>query len=381
MNGPMTRLLRVTTIVLLSLMLETRPEAWTAQAAAAPMATPVRTGADVYEQACAVCHGRDGRGAPRERVGFDLPLPDFTDCAFTTPEPDLDWLAVAHDGGPARAFDRRMPAFGTALSPAELQLAISHIRTFCTDPAWPRGELNLPRPLVTEKAFPENEAVLTTTVAATEAGSITHEFLYERRFGPRSQVELALPLSLARGPGGSWQGGVGDLAVGLKHAWFHSLAAGRILSVAGEVVLPTGETTRGFGKGVAVFEPFVAFGQLLPRDAFVQAQVGFEFPFDRTKAEAETFVRAAVGRSLVQGRFGRTWTPMVEVLGVRELVRGEALVWDAVPQMQVTLSRRQHVMVNLGVRLPVNERRGRTAEVMAYLLWDWFDGGLFDGWR
>jgi hypothetical protein len=44
------------------------------------------------------------------------------------------------------------------------------VRTFCASDAWPRGELNLPRALVTEKAFPEDEAVLTTSVATSGPG-------------------------------------------------------------------------------------------------------------------------------------------------------------------------------------------------------------------
>ena len=56
-----------------------------------------------------------------------------------------------------------MPAFGDALSPEDIALAVSHLRTFCTEAAWPRGDLNLPRAFFTEKAFPENEAVWATT--------------------------------------------------------------------------------------------------------------------------------------------------------------------------------------------------------------------------
>ena len=72
---------------------------------------------------------------------------------------------------------------------------------------------------------------------------------------------------------------------------------------------------------------------------------------------------------------------MVELVGVRELVSGTSTEWDVVPQVQVTLSRRQHVMINAGVRIPATERTGRHPEVVAYLLWDWFDGGFLDGWR
>jgi hypothetical protein len=72
---------------------------------------------------------------------------------------------------------------------------------------------------------------------------------------------------------------------------------------------------------------------------------------------------------------------MVEFLGARELGSGHSSIWDVVPQVQVTLNRRQHVMMNVGVRIPVNERSGRRAALLTYFLWDWFDGGLFDGWR
>jgi hypothetical protein len=51
------------------------------------------------------------------------------------------------------------------------------------------------------------------------------------------------------------------------------------------------------------------------------------------------------------------------------------------PQLQVTLSRRQHIMVNGGLRVPLTDRSERTVQVLAYFLWDWYDGGLLEGWR
>lgn len=349
-----------------------------------PLAAAQTPGPDgaraLYEGACAACHGADGRGAPRHVVGFDTPLPDFTDCSFVSVEPDEDWIAVAHDGGPARAFDRRMPAFGGALTEQELQQTLDYIRGFCSDPAWPRGELNLPRALVTEKAFPENEAVLTATVGAAGAGRVQHELLYERRFGARSQVEVAVPLVVQEDGGGVWQRGLGDAAVAVKHALFHSFERGSIFSVAGEVILPTGKESDGLGRGVTVFEPFVAFGQILPQDGFLQVQAGFELPADTAKAAREVFWRGALGRTFTQGRFGRAWSPMVELLAAGALESDATTHWDLVPQMQVTLNRRQHLMINGGVRVPLNDRAGRSTQLIAYFLWDWFDGGLLDGW-
>jgi hypothetical protein len=48
--------------------------------------------------------------------------------------------------------------------------------------------------------------------------------------------------------------------------------------------------------------------------------------------------------------------------------------------MQVSLSKRQHVFLNFGVRTPANNRTGRATQVMFYVLWDFFDGGLREGW-
>jgi hypothetical protein len=36
-------------------------------------------------------------------------------------------------------------------------------------------------------------------------------------------------------------------------------------------------------------------------------------------------------------------------------------------------------MANVGARIPV-DGSDRNVQVMGYLLWDWFDGGLLDGW-
>ncbi|HEX9723696.1 MAG TPA: c-type cytochrome [Vicinamibacteria bacterium] len=369
-----------------------------APAPASPLSTPAQgereqssgtapTSEALYRAACASCHGVDGRGAPRGQVGFEDPLPDFTDCSFATREPNADWLAVTHSGGPARGFGEMMPAFGDALSLEDMERTVDYLRTFCTSDAWPRGELNLPRPFVTEKAYPEDEAVLSTATALDGTGSSIYELVYERRFGARNQLELVVPFGFQEraasddGTAGEWTGGhLGDVAVAAKRAFYHNYENGTILSAAGELKLPTGDEDVGLGKGTAAFEPFVSFGQILPAGAFVHLQAGVELPFDGDAAEAEAFWRFAPGVSFVQGRFGRTWSPMVELLGARELESGAETEWDLVPQMQVTLNQRQHVMVNVGVRVPLNGGGSRHEELLIYLLWDFFDGGFFEGW-
>jgi len=341
---------------------------------------PPKTGRELYMDACANCHGADGSGAPQSRLGFDVPVPDFTDCNFATREPDADWVAVAHQGGPVRGFSQVMPAFGDALTDAQLQKIMDHIRTLCTDPDWPRGELNLPRPLVTEKAYPEDEAVLSSSIDVENEAAVMNELVYETRFGARNQLELVVPFGYREEPNGNWTGGnLGDVAVGVKRAMYHNLDAGSIFSLTGEVLLPTGDEDVGFGSGTTVFEPFASFGQILPAGSFFHAQVGSEVPFDQDQAENEAFFRGALGKSITQGQWGRTWSPMVEVLGSRALESGAETNWDVAPQMQVTLNTRQHVMLNVGARIPLDDP-DRDTRVTVYLLWDWFDGGFLEGW-
>ena len=46
----------------------------------------------LYLNACASCHGIDGKGKPEAEVAFDIELPDFTDCEFASREPDPDCM-------------------------------------------------------------------------------------------------------------------------------------------------------------------------------------------------------------------------------------------------------------------------------------------------
>jgi mono/diheme cytochrome c family protein len=341
---------------------------------------PGSSAEETYRAACATCHAPDGRGAPRTVVGFDAPLPDFTDCGFATAEPDPDWFAVVHEGGPIRSLDRHMPAFGDALTPDEISLAISHIRTFCTERAWPQGDLNLPRAFFTEKAFPENEAVWTMAMTRGREQFVGNELIYERRLGARNQIELAAPIAAQQAASGEWQRGLGDVALAFKRTLYANLHRGQIGAAGMEVILPTGSEPRGLGAGYTVYEPFAMWGQLLPRSAYVQVHAGIELPSDSSRGAREAFVRSAIGTTVAGDRgFGRAWSPQVEILWARP--ERSASEWDVVPQVQVTLSKLQHVMLAAGVRVPLTQRDERRTQALVYLLWDWFDGGFFEMWR
>jgi mono/diheme cytochrome c family protein len=352
------------------------------QSTAAVSRLRLDTGKEIFEAACIGCHGPGATGQPPDTLGFEPPatFPDFSDCNGSTRERTWDWRAIIHEGGPRRGFSEIMPSFGDALTLEQIDKVMAYLREQCPDPAWPLGELNLPRPLFTEKAFPEDEWVFETAVDTTGDGAVANRIIYEKRFGARNQLELAVPFSFEK-QSSEWAGGVGDVVAGYKRVLFTSPASGSILSAVGEASLPTGHEARGLGLGVPKFETFAAFGQILPGFSFVQAQVGAEFPTDTERAPRAVFGRLALGKSLAEERgFGRLWTPMVEILADREFETLARTNWDIVPQFQVSLNRRQHVRVNIGIRQPLNNTEGRSTQLAVYALWDFFDGGLRDGW-
>jgi mono/diheme cytochrome c family protein len=351
---------------------------------AAPAKLSLNTGKEIYEAACIACHGPNGKGMPDTTVGFDKPksFPDFRRCDQTTPELNVDWKSTIRDGGHGRGFSPIMPSFADALTSAQMDEVIAYLRSLCTDKSWPRGEFNLPRPLMTEKAFPEDEVVVSSAVNAQGAPGSTTDIIYEQRFGARNQIEVDVPVVFNRQSPGLWYGGFGDTTLGVKRVLIANLHAGSILTAFGGVILPSGNRAHGLGTGVTTFESFAAFAQLLPAHSFVQLQAGTGQPTDTSKSPRSVFWRAALGKSFRQsGGLGRMWTPMTEFVANRNFTSNARTDWDIVPQFQVTLSQRQHVRANLGFRIPVTNTAGRPIQAVFYLLWDWFDGGLREGWR
>jgi mono/diheme cytochrome c family protein len=342
------------------------------------------TGKEIFESACIGCHGPSGRGQLDSIVGFEKPatFPDFTDCNGSTREKTFDWRATVHGGGRQRGFSEIMPSWSEALTLEQIDKVIQYLRSQCTESKWPLGEMNFPRAIVTEKAFPEDEWVLTGAANLQKPGSYTGELVYEKRFGARNQLELAAPYSFIQRSNNGWVGGIGDLTAGYKRVVAASNKTGTILSGQGAIILPTGNKSKDLGTGVTTFEVFGAFGQQLPRLSFLQVQSGAELPAHPTdEVPKAVFLRTAIGKTFAQDKgFGRAWTPMVEFVADRDLLTGAKTNWDIVPEVQVTLNKRQHIRASFGIQTPLNNTDGRSVAAVYYLLWDFFDGSLKAGW-
>ena len=342
----------------------------------------LETGEQIYKAGCVACHGQDGKGTPTTISAFEKPdsFPDFSRCDQTTAEMDNDYRAVITNGGRYRGFSQIMPSFGKALTPDQINKVVAYLRQFCHESGWPRAELNLPRALVTEKAYPEDEEVISTAVNARGAPGVQTHIIHEQRFGQKNQIEVDVPI-MFQDQSHVWHGGVGDATLGIKRVLFSSLPRGSILAVQGSVLVPSGNRARGFGSGTTTFETFAAYDQLFKTNTFFQTQFGADLPRHSNIAPQSIFFNTAIGQIIgADHGLGRAWTPMMEFIADRDLVDLAKTNWDVLPQLQVTLSHRQHIPGDVGVRVPVTNTSGRAVQIGFYLLWDWQDGKLNEGW-
>lgn len=323
---------------------------------------------------CARCHGEDGSGKVAEPTITVTPM-DFTDCRVATAEPDVDWeRAIAH-GGPAVGLSSEMPGFADSLTPPQIRAFVSHMRGFCTERGWPSGNANFPRPLVTGKAFPENEFVIVPAIshyAEENAPSITEgmfKAIYERRIGRRSMIEIGIPLVTTNSLIDRTSG-LGDVSLELTHAIYN--AGPRIVSAGLELSTPTGDRFKDHGKGTTVFEPFVTAGNMI-RGWYLQTELKAEFPVDLLRADKALIYNAYVGRDLSAAP--STWTLGMELNGE------SAFPWDApssnfvalTPQVRKGLTGTGALAASAGVMLPLNRREEQGVRWVGYLLWEYLE--------
>jgi hypothetical protein len=341
---------------------------------AAPAGAEELDGYTIYAQACASCHAADGRGSPTG-TAIKVPLPDFTDCSFTTREPTSDWSYVTTHGGAGMGLSNQMPSFRGVLSDDEIEKVLDYIRGFCTDDRWPRGELNFRRPLFTSKAFPESEAVLSHELTDGRGGdrNWVTQVAAEARVGPRGQVELVIPFVVDDPDPGATEGGVGDLALSYKHVLYASLPRMTIASASLEVVVPSGDRDDGLGDGTVKLEPSLHFGKQIEPLVF-QGQIKGLAPIDEDRADRG--VRYHVAASYPLGPLRRDWWPTLEFEALQNVTADEESYF-LTPQVYKAIRKRGHVAVALGVQVPVGGHQPFDYRLAAFLLWEYRDGGLW----
>ncbi len=317
---------------------------------------------EMWNTWCARCHGLDGKGKVAEPTVTVQPR-DFTECKTATGEADPDWSIAITKGGPAVGLSPQMPGFGDTLKPEQIQGFVDHLRTFCVEPGWPDGNMNLPRPLFTEKAFPEDELVL-TPVASHVKGQRTEwrmETTLEKRIGKRWQLELLLPFSTAAIDNNRYTG-FGDFEIGMKYV-VNPKVHNHLVTVAIDVTTPTGSQSKGLGTGEMGFEPYVATASAWGYTYF-QTQLKIEMPKTGPWENKVVVYRMAFSHDVKPSPSG--WNLGIELTGENKDVA-------ITPQVRKGLSPSGAIAGAVGVSLPVNNTDEQGAKFVGYILWEFLE--------
>jgi mono/diheme cytochrome c family protein len=356
-------------IATFSLLLGLSAAPASAQPAQAPQTPPSSqvptTIPEMWNAWCARCHGKDGKGNVSEPTVTVVPR-DFTDCKTSTGEGDPDWELAITKGGPAVGLSTEMPAFGDALKPDVIRGFVEHLRKFCGQRGWPDGNLNLPRPIFTEKAFPEDELVI-APVASHRKGQPTEwriDTIFEHRLGKRFQLELVGPLASV-GANGRRQTGYADTEVGLKTV-LNPDTRNHLATFGFDVVLPTGNDARGLSEG-AGFEPYLATASAWGT-TYLQTQFKLELPKNGPWLNKLAVYRVYLGRDL--NLSPRGWTIGAEFTGENRAVA-------ITPQFRKGLTPTGAIAAGFGVSLPLNKRNEQGVAWVGFLLWEYLEKPYF----
>jgi len=315
---------------------------------------PPDSGGALFQAWCKSCHGADGRGTPAATTRLEVPPADLKDCKASTAETEDRWVGIVAQGGAAFGLSLDMPAFGDAATPEQIRAVVRYARSLCGEPGWPPGELNFPRAFVVEKAYPEDEVVITDEARG-------QEFIYEHRLGKRFQMEASARTAFDGLPN-SFDGATAALKF---NAW-HSLERRALASFGVEVTPPLGRQT------LWEVEPFFAFGASLASALMVQGQV--VTTWEEAGGVTAWSYRLGVGGGREIGRV----VPMVEAEWVVPGAGERTLSFY--PQMWVRLSRLGHVAASFGAELPAVGPEPRHPKLIAFVLWDYGDAALLRGW-
>ena len=325
----------------------------------------------LYSDACASCHGEDGKGQVAG-LGVTAALPDFTWCAFNSEETDRDWRLVVAEGGPAAGRSEQMPSFQSVLTEEQINLVVAYIRTFCTED-WPSGDLNFPRPLVTEKAYPENEIVFTWNFGRTPSKERDTQLglSFEKRIGSRGQVEFNIPFNIRDPKSGATVGGVGDIEVGAKYVLYDDAESLFISSGGLEIGIPTGNFGRELGEGTTTLALFLAAGKAWG-DFVSQASLKFEYPFVTQRAPKGIFYNLALSYPILDIGRGTESQALLEFNGKSEWGTETPKHFQLylTPGLRKGLTPAGNWAVGIGAQVPVSRQREVNYRVLGYLLYE-----------
>lgn len=332
-------------------------------------------GAEIFQVNCVVCHGPAGSPDPDSDLvkGLGVVPANFSDALFNSREPLADWKIVVTHGGPALGFSDKMPAFGEVLTEADIDAVMGYIKTLGGEHDYPDGSLNLFLPVRTKKAFPEDEWVWKQRYTGEDGDNQWKNTLeYEFRIGERWQGVLEVTHETEGG-----DSEFGHFEPGFKYVLQHDKQAGFIFTLGGNLGVPL--------NSGAEWEllPYLAVGKIISDRLTFQGSGRLKASLDDWDHGSAEFAGIL---HWVNSPMPRAFFPGLELVAELPFERGSgpdrksSVQLSVLPQVRIGLSKRGHVAINAGVELPINDTDRYDWRAYAYLIWDFADGGFFDGW-
>ena len=344
--------------------------AWGLAAEGGPIGPPLG-GDQLYQQACAPCHGADGAG-----IAADNPLyPTFkrlpanlSDPLFNSREPAADWFLVVKYGGTRLGLSDQMPAYLEAFSDEQIESVVAYVKTLADTRRYPPGEFNFIRPLVTVKTYPEDEMVLNSSYSSNPDGPNEQSWRleFERRVGPRSHLEAQL--EYVDSPERSE---LEEIEVAFKTALFWNLDKMFLLTGGLEVGIPLADDDASVS-----LVPYLVLGQGFGKSFTLQAQLRSVLPVEQVEAGN---ARLSGIVHWLPSIWPRSVSPALEAVVTQPFSGAEELAASLVPQLRFGLSKAGHVAFTMGVEVPVTDE-DYDYRLRVYLLWDMADGPVWQGW-
>ncbi len=312
---------------------------------------PVLHGREIFQKHCSLCHGADAKGTGQLAATLPRKPANLTDCRLTAEDPVEIIQGVIRHGGPYVGLSSVMPAWQGTLLESEIADVAAYVKSLCTDPNWLPGDLNFPRPLITGKAFPEQEVIVGGRFGRNSR-EVTEVFgTMEYRVDGLSNVEITTRGLFIHPDSGSSESGFGDMTLSAKRVMVYSLEHRALATLGVEVNLPTGREPRGLGAGEVVWEPNLRAGW--DWNQFVtQAVARLILPQRSSNINAMTGYDVAFGRYF-QPDPRLIITPMVEFNGESRIsgpLKG-VTISNLLPEVRVQWLRWS---MGVGVQMPVS---------------------------
>lgn len=348
---------------------------WVIGGFAVVTADELARGAEIFQANCAVCHGPSGQPDPDSPLvqGLGVVPANFADALFNSREPAGDWKNVITHGGPVLGFSDKMPAFGETLSGEDIDAVLEYVKTLGGEHDYPDGDLNLFLPVRTKKAFPEDEWVWKQRFTGQDGDNSWKNTLeYEFRLGQRWQGVLEVTHETEGG-----DGEFGHFEPGFKYVMRHDRKAGYIFTLGGNLGVPLNHG--------AEWEllPYVAYGKIINDSWTFQGSGRLKLSLEDSDHSSAEFAGIV---HWVHSPLPRAVFPALEVVAELPFERGtgpgkkSAVQVSVLPQVRIGLNKRGHVALNAGLELPLNDRERYDRRAYVYLIWDFADGGFFEGW-